>query len=58
MTAKHSKPRWNFYKYLVGRDGRVLDYCVSFTKPGSPRLRKAIEKALAQEIGVGGGSAA
>jgi glutathione peroxidase len=50
LTAKHSKPRWNFYKYLVGRDGRVLDYFVSFTKPGSPRLRKAIEKALVQEV--------
>jgi glutathione peroxidase len=50
LTAEHSKPRWNFYKYLVGRDGRVLDYFVSFTKPGSPRLRKAIEKALVQEV--------
>jgi glutathione peroxidase-family protein len=51
LTARHSKPRWNFYKYLVGRDGRVLDYFVSFTKPGSRRLRKAIENALGQEVG-------
>jgi len=46
LTAKHPKPRWNFYKYLVGRDGHVLDYFVSLTKPGSRRLRKAVEAAL------------
>jgi glutathione peroxidase len=58
LTTKHSRPHWNFYKYLVGRDGQVLDYFVSLTKPGSSRLRRAIEKALAQEIGEGVGGAA
>jgi glutathione peroxidase len=46
LTARHPKPRWNFYKYLVGRDGEVLDYFVSLTKPDSRRLRKAVEAAL------------
>jgi len=46
LTAKHPKPRWNFYKYLVGRDGEVVDYFVSITSPDSKRLRRAIEKAL------------
>ncbi len=41
-------PKWNFYKYLVGRDGQVIDYYSSFTKPGSKKLQKAIEKALSQ----------
>jgi len=46
LTAKHPKPRWNFYKYLIGRDGEVADYFVSITSPKSKRLRRAVEKAL------------
>jgi glutathione peroxidase len=46
LTAKHPKPRWNFYKYLIGRDGKVEDYFVSITSPNSKRLRRAVEKAL------------
>ncbi|WP_341503717.1 glutathione peroxidase [Gallaecimonas sp. GXIMD4217] len=39
-------PKWNFYKYLIGRDGKVIDYYSSFTKPNSDKLRQAIEQAL------------
>ena len=46
LTAKHPKPRWNFYKYLIGRDGKVHDYFVSLTSPTSKRLRRAVDKAL------------
>jgi glutathione peroxidase len=46
LTAKHARPRWNFYKYLVGRDGTIIDYFVSITKPESKRIRKRIEAAL------------
>ena len=46
LTANHPKPRWNFYKYLVGQDGKVQDYFVSITSPDSKRLRRAVEKAL------------
>jgi glutathione peroxidase len=48
LTAKHPKPRWNFYKYLIGRNGEVQDYFVSMTKPDSKRLRRAIEAALGE----------
>ena len=41
-----SRPRWNFHKYIVGRDGRLLDYFVSTTNPSSSKFRKAIEEAL------------
>lgn len=47
LTAKHPRPRWNFFKYLVGRDGQVIDYFASITKPESKRVRKRIEAALA-----------
>ena len=46
LTAKRPKPRWNFYKYLIGRDGEVKDYFVSITSPDSKRLRRAVDKAL------------
>ena len=40
-------PRWNFHKYLVGRDGRLIAGYGSSTEPQSPTLMKAIEAALA-----------
>ena len=42
-----SRPRWNFYKYLVGRDGQLQTWFGSTTPPGSGRLRAAIAQALA-----------
>ena len=39
-------PKWNFYKYLVDRDGRVVDSFSSFTAPESPKLVSAIERLL------------
>lgn len=40
-------PRWNFHKYLVGRDGRVVDSYTSLTAPDSRALVRAIEEQLA-----------
>lgn len=40
------RPKWNFHKYLIGRDGALLDYFHSTTKPDSDALKEAIEKAL------------
>jgi len=44
--ATSAKPKWNFHKYLIGRDGRVLDYFLPITNPTAKRVHKAIEKAL------------
>ena len=41
------RPWWNYYKFLVGRDGKVIDYWITYTQPDVPRIRKTIEKALA-----------
>ncbi len=41
-------PRWNFHKYLVGRDGRVIADYPSRVTPEDPRLAGAIERALQQ----------
>jgi len=41
-----SAPKWNFHKYLIGRNGEMITYFFSTTSPESPKLVKAIEKAL------------
>jgi len=40
-------PSWNFFKYLVGRDGSLRQAYPSGTEPQSPALVRAIESALA-----------
>jgi len=42
-------PEWNFGKYLVGKDGTVLQFFDSKVKPDSEELRAAIDKALADK---------
>lgn len=40
-------PAWNFSKYVIGRDGKVVSFFPSDVTPDDPRLRAAIMKALA-----------
>lgn len=47
------EPGWNFNKYLVGRDGKVLAHFGSDVKPDGASLQRAIEAALAAQAGVG-----
>lgn len=37
-------PRWNFHKYLINKDGEVVDYFFPFTKPLSTKIKKKIQK--------------
>ena len=39
-------PRWNFHKYLINRDGQVVDFFYPFTKPNSSRIKRRIVKLL------------
>ena len=41
-----STPKWNFYKYLIGRDGKLIESYSSMTEPDSRSLLSAIDKAL------------
>ena len=47
LTAKKGAPQWNFHKYLVGKNGEVLGAFPSRVAPDDPKLRAAIEQALA-----------
>lgn len=39
-------PKWNFYKYLIGRDGKVVDAYSSLTSPDDRAFVREIEKQL------------
>lgn len=41
-----SRPRWNFYKYVIGKDGKLVDWFASTTTPGSAKVQRAIERAM------------
>lgn len=44
--AGGSAPKWNFHKYLIGRDGTVIGSYPSGVTPNDPTLIREIEKAL------------
>lgn len=45
--ATGTQPRWNFYKYLIARDGRVVEAYSSMTRPQDRSFIREIEKQLA-----------
>lgn len=40
------EPSWNFNKYLVGKNGEIIQHFPSSVEPGSAELQAAIELAL------------
>ena len=46
LTEGRQEPNWNFCKYLVGKDGKVIAFFPSKVAPDSKELRDAIEEAL------------
>ncbi len=52
MLAGESSPfpgdiKWNFSKFLIGRDGKILKRFESKVKPDSPELVQSVDTALA-----------
>jgi len=54
LTSKETNPQyagditWNFEKFLVGRDGQVVNRFTPKTKPDAPQVVKAIEAELSK----------
>ena len=46
-TRPLETPRWNFHKYLIGRDGQIKAAFPSAVTPNDPRLIAAVEVELA-----------
>ena len=40
-------PQWNFHKYLIGKDGKLITAFDTRTTPTSPEVKAAVQKALA-----------
>jgi glutathione peroxidase len=40
-------PKWNFHKYLIGRDGQIAEVFPSAVDPTDTRIKTAIARALA-----------
>jgi glutathione peroxidase len=47
LGASGDLPAWNFSKYVVDKNGRVVAFFPSAVEPDAPELREAIAKALA-----------
>ncbi|MFM8454380.1 MAG: glutathione peroxidase [Gammaproteobacteria bacterium] len=43
-------PKWNFHKYLINREGKLIDYFHSTTAPQSEKFKKAIKKSLDENM--------
>ena len=44
--GKSAVPKWNFYKILINREGKVEDTYASLTSPTSKKITKKIESLL------------
>ena len=44
--GKSAIPKWNFYKILINREGKIEETYSSFTKPTSQKIIKKIEELL------------
>ena len=42
-TSAAQAPKWNFYKYLIGTDGHLIDSYMSITKPLSSKITKHLK---------------
>jgi glutathione peroxidase len=41
-------PKWNFHKYLIDRNGNLVDWFATTTDPNSAKVKDKVEKILAR----------
>jgi glutathione peroxidase len=51
LAKDGGEPKWNFFKYLVGRDGELIKSFSNKVKPEDGELTSAIDAALAKPRG-------
>jgi glutathione peroxidase len=49
LAAQSQAPRWNFSKYVIDAQGRVIASFPSSTTPDDPALLAAVEQAIASQ---------
>ena len=50
QAGEGGAPKWNFHKYLFGRDGAFIGWFSTQAKPMGPKLKTAVEAALAHGL--------
>jgi glutathione peroxidase len=48
--ASGERPKWNFHKYLIGRDGKSVKSFASAVEPDDAKLMAELSKLLAQKL--------
>lgn len=46
VLGPENTPKWNFHKYLIGRDGHLITAFATKVEPNDPAVRAAVEAAL------------
>lgn len=46
-VGEGATPKWNFHKYLIGKDGELIETFGSRVSPSAPEVKQSIEQALA-----------
>lgn len=46
LFVRDNYPVWNFQKYLIDRNGKVVDYFIPWTLPNDAKIADRIEKCL------------
>lgn len=46
LAAQSGEPKWNFNKYLLNKEGKLVEHFGSMDAPDSKKLKKAIEASL------------
>jgi glutathione peroxidase len=42
-------PKWNFYKYLIDKNGKLVSWYASTTKPNSSKINQMIKKIISEK---------
>ncbi len=50
MERPRDLPRWNFHKYLVGRNGHITEVFSTVTDPASPAVVRAVEREFRSQM--------
>ena len=48
--ASGERPKWNFHKYLIGRDGKIVKSFASAVEPDDAKLMAELGNLLAQKL--------
>jgi glutathione peroxidase len=50
ISASGEAPKWNFHKYLIDKNGKVIASFPSAVEPGSAKVAHAVEEALGSKV--------